>query len=491
MYGKSFTQLVIASILLNITLLFSACFSDKPLEFSSTNQLKGPLRLSDSNPLYFTDGSDEPLYVTGSHTWTNLIDSGRGDPPRHYDYQRYLSFLQKHNHNFMRLWAWFPPQTRSGSISEYHNPQPWSRTGPGKALDGKLKFDLRQFNQLYFDRLSSRIVAAGDKGIYVSIMLFEGWGLSNDEKNREYDCWTWHPFNINNNINGISADSNGDGKGYEFYTASVSSAVKDLQKAYIRKVVDTVNHLDNVLYEIVNEATSLSVSWQYEMLNYLKYYEATKPKQHLVGMTFPFKHPNVTDLYKSSADWISPGWFSGPNAPDYLFNPPASDGRKVIILDTDHLWGAGGDRAWVWKSFLRGYNPIYMDSLDSSYWDKLPWAPEDARKAMGYTLIYSNRINLKNMSPHDDLTSTKYCLANPGSEYLIYKPKHRGRNPLKHFLNRFFTVNLKAGTYQYEWFNPGRGVIVSTGAFSVVDDNKSFFTPFFGDAVLYIHKSGH
>jgi hypothetical protein len=322
-------------------------------------------------------------------------------------------------------------------------------------------------------------------------MLFEGWGFSHDEKNKEYDIWTWHPFNISNNINGISADSNGDGKGYELYTASVSSAVKDIQKAYIRKVVDSVNHLDNVLYEIVNEATSLSVNWQYEMLNYLKNYEATKPKRHPVGMTHPYKHPNNTDLYKSSADWISPGWFAGPDAPDYLFNPPASDGRKVIILDTDHLWGVGGDRAWVWKSFLRGYNPIYMDYFDSSYWDKRRWDPEDARKAMGYTLIYSKRINLKDMKPHDNLTSTKYCLANPGSEYLIYKTKHRGRNPLKHFLNHFFTVNLKAGTYKYEWFDPGRGVIASTGSFSVADKNKVFIPPFFGDAVLYIYKSAH
>ena len=34
------------------------------------------------------------------------------------------------------------------------------------------------------------------------------------------------------------------------------SAVTALQEAYIRKVIDTVNDLDNVLYEISNESNS-------------------------------------------------------------------------------------------------------------------------------------------------------------------------------------------------------------------------------------------
>ena len=33
---------------------------------------------------------------------------------------------------------------------------PWLRTGPGNALDGKLKWDLNQFNQGYCDRLRAR-----------------------------------------------------------------------------------------------------------------------------------------------------------------------------------------------------------------------------------------------------------------------------------------------------------------------------------------------
>ena len=56
-------------------------------------------------------------------------------------------------------------------------PQPWPRSGPGTAKDGKPKFDLDSFDQAYFDRLRERVIAAGIEGIYASVMLFEGFSL--------------------------------------------------------------------------------------------------------------------------------------------------------------------------------------------------------------------------------------------------------------------------------------------------------------------------
>jgi hypothetical protein len=56
------------------------------------------------------------------------------------------------------------------------SPHPWRRSGPGKATDGKPKFDLDQFDQAFFDRIRSRTIAASDRGIYLSIMLFQGYG---------------------------------------------------------------------------------------------------------------------------------------------------------------------------------------------------------------------------------------------------------------------------------------------------------------------------
>ena len=78
-------------------------------------------------------------------------------------------------------------------------------------------------------------------------------------------------------------------------------------------------------------------------------------------MTFQYKGGSNKTLLNSPADWISPN-----NEGGYRDNPPAADGTKVIITDTDHLWGIGGNSAWVWKSFLRGPNPIFMDPYDGA-----------------------------------------------------------------------------------------------------------------------------
>jgi hypothetical protein len=140
-------------------------------------------------------------------------------------------------------------------------------------------------------------------------------------------------------------------------------------------------------------------------------------------------------------------------------------------------------RNWVWKAFLRGHNPILMDNIfDDSTGRAVPSTHHDpgfiaARAAMGHTRRYANTVNLIAMAPRGDLTSTGYALANPGSEYIVYQ-----------LLSESFTVNLVAGTYSYEWFNPSSGTAFSTGSITVAAGDTSFVAPFAGDAVLYLKK---
>ena len=63
----------------------------------------GPLRVNPKNPRYFTDGSGRAIYLTGSHTWNNLQEVSKLAPK--FEYDKYLQFLQKANHNFIRLWT--------------------------------------------------------------------------------------------------------------------------------------------------------------------------------------------------------------------------------------------------------------------------------------------------------------------------------------------------------------------------------------------------
>jgi len=448
---------------------------------STGTKAMGPLAVHTKNPRYFQNtATGKAVYLTGSHTWANLVDIGPKDPPPQFDFTAYVDWMAKLNHNFIRLWTWelVTWNTKGNGENKLHTaaPQPWARTGAEKALDGKAKFDLTKFNPEYFERLRSRIATARQRGIYVSVMLFEGWGLQFSP-----GAWEGHPFNPKNNVNGIDGDTNKDGKGVEIHTL-VNKAVTAIQEAYVRKVIDTINDFDNVLYEISNENHPPSTEWQYHIIRYVKDYEkgkpatAGKPKQHPVGMTFQYRGGSNETLFKSPADWVSPN-----NEGGYRDNPPPADGRKVVLNDTDHLWGIGGNQAWVWKSFTRGHYPLFMDPYDGdvlgSRFDA-KWEP--IRKSLGYTLNYARRMNLAEMLPSPDLASTKFCLANPGKEYLIYNPSAD---------NASFTAALKAGKYKYEWFNPSDGTIASTGTIEAKDGGQSFEAPFKGDAVLFLESS--
>lgn len=412
-----------------------ACgFQCSPLAFAAAPPAPaargGPLRVHPRNGRYFSDAAGRAVYLTGAHTWNNFCDIGPGNPPAAFDFDKYLDFLLQHHHNFIRLWRWELTLWDVGATPEYTNdavkfnvaPHPWLRTGPGLALDGQPKFDLEQLNPAYFERLRQRARAAQDSGIYVAIMLFEGWGLQHLPQ-----AWAAHPFHPSNNVQGLDGDTGGDGRGLLTHTLKLP-AVTRLQEAYVRRVIDSVNDLDNVLYEIINESGTYSIPWQYHLIRFIKEYQRGKPKQHPVGMTFPYardakQRGTNAQLFASPADWISPN----PDAADgynYRINPPPADGSKVILSDTDHLWGIGGNPDWVWKSFTRGHNPIFMDPYDNRVLGKAkPESWDPVRASLGHTRRLAERFDLAALTPRADLASSRYCLANPGRQYVVYLPE--------------------------------------------------------------------
>ena len=472
------------------------CASGVPISYQRSSAT-GPLRVLTANPRYFTDGSGRAVYLTGSHYWWNLVDGGESDPPSVFDFSAYLYFLERYNHNFVRLWAMEQARWNASSTDDFYvNISPFSRPGPELALDGKPKFDVDTFNEAYFDRLRARVVAGGNRGIYVSIMLFNGWCVESfEDMNLHGNPWPGHPFHRQNNINGVDGDINDDNQGQEIHTLGTDPrllAIRARQEAYVRKVIDTLNDLDNVLYEIGNEIVEASTDWQYHMIRYIKEFEAGKPKQHPVGMTYQGMQgkaaPHNATLFNSPADWISPGNIASAGTPPdarYQENPPVADGQKVIIVDTDHLWGIGGDSTWVWKSFTRGLNPIYMDPYEDR---KSPAANYSARRAMGDTLMYANRVNLSAMAPRPELVSSSYCLAQPGLEYLIYVPSTaKPLDVLPPQREETITVDLSgsSATFRIEWFDPITGKTI-VGGMVAGGSNRTFIAPFGGEAVLYL-----
>ncbi|HEY9228128.1 MAG TPA: DUF6298 domain-containing protein, partial [Gemmatimonadaceae bacterium] len=474
----------------------------------------GPLTRHVSNPRYFADATGRPVVLTGDHTWSNFQDNGFGDPPPRFDYDAYLDFLAAHNVNFIRLWRWentrWAPWVRTNDY--YFEPGPYRRTGPGTALDGKPRFNLDSLDPAFFARMRERVEQAGQRGVYVSIMLFNAWSIDNthSQLNRG-NPWRGHPFNRANNVNGVDGDTNHDDQGSETHEA-VGTKVTAYQDAYVRRVIDAVNDLDNVLYEISNESYSPSREWQYHMINLIHDYEKGRAKHHPVGMS-QYQWPGRdADLFDSPADWVSP-WEELPAYP-YRDNPRVSDGKKVVIVDTDHLWGIGGTRAWAWKNFMRGNNPSFMDGYDGASegggapipWDvrlmgwkdivndvlgRTPrdtgWRPNSPqwvslRANLGYIEDFAQRVNLAAMEPRSALSSTGYCLAyarTSDAEYLIYVPD--GSKPVEVDLSGF------RGQLSVEWFDPqtantAKAEPVAGGA------KRRFESPYRGDAVLYLRS---
>jgi hypothetical protein len=458
----------------------SESVSSSPTPAITVNQAlaAGPLKVSSVNPRYFADQLGRVVYLTGSENWKTIADNGLTNPPPAFDFAAFLDFLQRHNHNFTRLFTWEHARWSSlTSVDHFFSPNPYMRTGPDTALDGGPKFDVTKLNPAYLARVRQRAVDAGARGIYVSIQLFDGWSLSTKPGATQNNPWRSHPFNAANNINGINGDPNGDQSGTESHSLSIP-AITAIQETYVKAVLDAVNDLDNVIYEISNESDQSADAWQYHMIEFVRSYEATKPKQHPVGMTVPYPTvPSGTnvDVLNSTADWMS---LNGD-----IDNPTVADGFKVSLNDTDHLCGICGYPEWPWKNFTRGHNTLLMDGYDGSpgYTDPAydPGNPrwEVIRTNMGYVRSYALRMDLAHSAPRGDLATSGYCLAVVGSEYLVLLP-----------FGGTVTVNLAgvSGTRTVEWFNPATGLTTAGGTVTG-GGSVSLTAPFSGMAALYIH----
>ncbi len=500
MRSISLSLICLAGAVLNISLLFA---QQNPV-LSKT--IQGPLKRCAANPNYFTDNSGKAIFLTGSHTWENFQDIYSEENLPKFDWNEYLDMMESKHHNFMRFWVWEQAAGASwSSMPITVDPLPYLRQGSDPALDGQPRFDLDRWNEAYFSRLRNRVIEAGKKGIYVSVMLFQGWSLKK-EPVTGVDPIDRHPYNGKNNRNGVDIKDRGiDREGVPSLHSLGNPKVVERQEAYVKKVIQTVNDLDNVLYEIINEGGT--TEWCYHIINFIRATEKTMPKQHMIGLGARVGPPmKNSELWNSPADYISPTWeppaWAVPGATpvdDYGNNPPLNKADKVCIIDTDHLWGYGGHYVWAWKSFFRGLNPIFMDS-----WKKIPgkMTPEETdfafvsgdilkldrnfpdyaelRDNMGYINDLARRVDLINMKPRADLCTTGYCLADPGNAYLIYFP---------HF-NTKATVDLGEvnGELEMEWFLPSANRTIKApanikgGYFKVIESPTNM------DAVLYLKK---
>jgi hypothetical protein len=476
----------------------------------------GPLRLDPKNSHYFIRPDGQEVFLTGSQTWNVFQGMGTSIAPTPTDLHAFIEFLKAHGHNATILWKKDLPIDcgwRAGGIW-YIAPFPWRRTGgpDGKRLatNGLPAFDLSQFDQAYFDSLRARAIELQHNGIYAIVQLFDGLQLIDSRCRND-----GYPLSAGNNVNGVDDGYRSGQSGTGSMTMTASNAIVGYQDAYLKKVIDTLNDLPNVLWEVSEEAPLDSQWWQNHMIGLIHAYEAGGTWEGVTYAPKPFRHPvgvgglqcpgNDVFVYGTSADWIAPSIGCGSSA----VASPDNRGH-VIINDSDHSFyytrfvdPAGNvlnrkARNYIWENFTNGAAVLLMDPYE------INWPPSDRnvcpkpvnaicpapdpkydnlRDNLGYTLRYANRLNLASMTPHGSLASTGSCLASladPGAEYLVYAPS-----------GGTFTVNLSAtrGTLKVEWFNPASGKTIPAGTVQGGQSAQTFTVPFTGDAILYLSES--
>jgi hypothetical protein len=468
----------------------------------------GVLRVHETNPRWLTDDSGEARYFTGptvqgferpNACWAAFQDIwNTGTLAEPNDYATAFDLVVKNGHNFVRLWNW--ELTAFGEPAWFTTNTYWRIPPdqmPYKLVSTRLDtssgvdiavgvYDLTQFNQTYFDRIRTRVISAVSKGLTPSVMLFEGL-LGYPRGVGSFS----HAMFGGNNVNGISAEKNGDGLLREVHTLDYPE-ITAYQDAYIKKMVDTLNDIDGYIYEIANEAHVESVPWKNHVAQVVRDYEFLEGRQsHPIWMSavgFLSEQPPSNDyLYNNPhVDIVAPSSVEASHV--FETHPPANQANKTVNVwfhDTDHVGSKGRavTESWPWKSFTRGISPLYVDCP----FDFCRREPDSIRPlirtAMAQTLAYAKKINLKAMTVESgtSIIDSGYGLYETCAEYLMYMPAG-GTN----------SINLgpctPENTFVVEYFEPTSG-ITSSGGTVAGGAARSFDPP--GNNPMVIHLKSH
>jgi hypothetical protein len=269
--------------------------------------------------------------LAGNHTWNNV--------------QRIAGErigMDRVTGNFTRLWTF---ETRRVNLSD----SPWGSNTKGVARISNVPWnDDGSLNDAYYKALERTVRAADNRGITVGVVLFEGT-LATYFKGSDYASWKNHPFN------GLGPK--------DAYHVHTKGRWNKFQRAHVKRVTQTLEKYDNVIYEVGNELPRNSIGWfQQKVIKWVKKF-TDKPvgASYAQGMK-PSRGRTQEWLTKVDADWIAP---SGPN------KIPGFKGPQ--ILDTDHsrpLYSNLGDLRNAWDDgrslwVMDGFNGTILRNQNS------------------------------------------------------------------------------------------------------------------------------
>lgn len=232
-----------------------------------------PLSLDPENPHYFLFRGKPAILITSGEHYGAVLNLD-------FDYPPYLKELQANGLNHTRTFSGTYREVPSsfGITENTLAPQPnrylapWARSTTPGYFDGGNKFDLTRWDEAYFRRLRDFVAQASKAGVVIELNLFCPL--------YEQVLWEANPMNATNNINGT-----GNCPRNEVYSL-VHEDLTRVQKAVVRKIVESLAGFDNVYYEICNEPWfgGVTLAWQNEIALTIREAEARAPARHLISL---------------------------------------------------------------------------------------------------------------------------------------------------------------------------------------------------------------
>lgn len=242
--------------------------------------MSNTLRIHPQNSKLFEFRSQPLVLLTATEHYGAVMN-------RPFRFERYLADAAEKCMTLTRLFMLFrelqtpinPYSTCKPESPDYI--APFERTGPGRALDQELKYDLDRPNPEFFERLHRFVSLASDYGIIVEVVL-----LSNTYAPH---IWDLNPLNARNNVNGLEEIE------WPTYLSQRHPKLFARQVAHVRKIVEELNRYDNVMYEICNEPGGRAPGqadellpdevnrWLSALIQVVRQTEASLPQQHLIA----------------------------------------------------------------------------------------------------------------------------------------------------------------------------------------------------------------
>ncbi len=422
-----------------------------------------PVRLHPANPHYFLFRGRPAILITGTEHYGAVLNLD-------FDYAKYLDELRAHGLNLTRTFtgAYREVAKNFNIAGNTLAPAPGRFICPwAEAPDGK--YDLTQWNPAYFSRLKDFVLQAGKRGIVVELPLFCPY--------YEDSMWEVAPFNAKNNRNGV-----GNLKRTEALTLK-NGGLLAIQDAMVRKIVDELKDLDNLIYEISNEPYfgGVTIEWQHHIADTIAAAEAGFAHKHLIAQNIGNGSKKIEEPYAAVS----------------LFNfhysrPPDSvalnyDLNKAIGYDETGFDGTADAtyRLQAWDFLVAG--GATYDHLDYSFTagheDGTFHYPEtqpgggsrELRHQFGILKRFMEGFDFVRMRPDNGVIAgvpegaSARALAETGKQYAIYVHHGRivkgGKPPYEVDTTRrtiSLRLNLPDGRYRAEWVDPKSGRVLKS-----------------------------